>query len=301
MSFDLKSLSLSLADLQQAAEKDSTEKKNYKDERFWKPTMDDAGNSYAVIRFLPPAKGETVPWVKFWDFFFKGKNTNLWYAEKSLRSIGKTDPVGEYNRLQWADESGTVADVEARKAGVRNRKSRLNYIFNIYVVDDKNNPENNGKVFLYRTGATIYNMIKEALKPEFPDEAPIPVFDFLKGANFKVKVFTKDNNFASYEKSAFESPSPFLDGDVKKIEAVYNKIYPLQPLVAEDQFKSYDELKTKLYRTLGLDVDGVSVVGNKPAYEKPAGASKANTEGPPEDEEGDDDPLSYFKDLAEDD
>ena len=29
------------------------EKKSYADERFWKPTVDKAGNGYAVLRFLP--------------------------------------------------------------------------------------------------------------------------------------------------------------------------------------------------------------------------------------------------------
>lgn len=301
MSFDLKSLSLSLADLQEAAEKDTSEKKNYKDARFWKPTQDDAGNAYAVIRFLPPAKGETVPWVKYWDWGFQNKHNKLWYFEKSLRTIGKTDPVSEYNRDQWADTSGDQEDIERRQNGVKNRKARLNYVFNIYVINDTNNPENNGKVFLYRTGATIYKMIKEALKPEFPDEQPIPVFDFLNGANFKVKVFNKDNGFASYEKSSFESPSPFLKGKVDEIEQVYNKIYPLQPFIAEDQFKSYDELKTKLYRVLGLDVDGIPVTGNKPSYQK-AKASEAtvDTSEEPTEEDEDDDPMSYFKDLAED-
>jgi len=30
-----------------------------KDERFWQPEVDKAGNGYAVIRFLPPPKGRS--------------------------------------------------------------------------------------------------------------------------------------------------------------------------------------------------------------------------------------------------
>ena len=32
------------------------EKKSYKDERFWRPTVDDSGTASAVIRFLPNVK-----------------------------------------------------------------------------------------------------------------------------------------------------------------------------------------------------------------------------------------------------
>lgn len=298
MAFDLKSVQMSLSSLQGQVEKDSSEKKSYKDDRFWKPTRDDSGNAYAIIRFLPPAVGETVPWAKYYDFAFKGP-TGQWYFEKSLRSIEKLDPVGEYNRNVWADQSGTVADVEERQKGVKRRKARLNYIFNIYVIKDSANPANEGKNFLFRAGSTIYKIIKDTMYPEFPDEKGVPVFDFLEGADFKVKVFTQ-NDLPNYTKSGFDSPSPFLGGDADAVEKVYNKIYPLQPFTAPDQFKSYDELKTKLYRVLALDIDGKVTLGTSASYQQ----SGNKAEAPPPDldagEEDDDaGSMSYFKDLAE--
>ena len=46
------------------------EKKSYVDERIWKPVMDKTGNGYAVIRFLPAVKGESLPWAKVWNHAF---------------------------------------------------------------------------------------------------------------------------------------------------------------------------------------------------------------------------------------
>ena len=59
------------------------EKKNYGDDRIWKPTVDKAGNGYAVLRFLPAGEGQDLPWARYWDHGFKGP-TGMWYIENSL-------------------------------------------------------------------------------------------------------------------------------------------------------------------------------------------------------------------------
>src|SRR5210317_987232 len=79
---------------------------------IWKPTVDKAGNGYAVIRFLPEAQGEELPWVRMFDHGFQGPGG--WYIENSLTTIGQNDPVGEYNSTLW--NNGTDAGKEqARK------------------------------------------------------------------------------------------------------------------------------------------------------------------------------------------
>ena len=70
------------------------------DDRFWKPEVDKSGNGYAVIRFLPAAEGEDLPWQRYWDHGFKGPS-GLWYIENSLTSIGQQDPVSEANSELW--------------------------------------------------------------------------------------------------------------------------------------------------------------------------------------------------------
>ena len=103
--------------------------------KFWKPTRDKAGNGFAIIRFLPPTSGEEMPFTRIWDHGFQGP-TGLWYIENSLTTIGKDDPVSEFNGKLW--NSGVDADKEQ----ARKQKRRLKYISNILVIKDSGNPDN---------------------------------------------------------------------------------------------------------------------------------------------------------------
>ena len=181
------------------------EKKSYVDERLWKPTMDKTGNGYAVIRFLPAPKGEDLPWVKLWNHAFQGP-TGQWYIENSLTTLGNNDPVSEYNSKLW--NSGIESDKEI----ARRQKRKLSYYSNIYVVSDTANPQNEGKVFLYRYGKKIFDKVMEAMQPPFPDTDPINPFDFWEGANFKLKL-RKVDGYWNYDLSSFDGPTKLLDDD----------------------------------------------------------------------------------------
>ena len=143
------------------------------DDRLWKPEMDKTGNGYAVIRFLPAPDGEELPWAKMYSHAFQGPGG--WYIENSLTTLGQKDPVSEHNRELW--NSGLDSD----KDTVRKQKRKLSYYANIYVVQDKANPENEGKVFLYKFGKKIFDKIMEAMQPEYEDETAINPFDFWAG------------------------------------------------------------------------------------------------------------------------
>ena len=142
--------------------------------------MDKSSNGFAVIRFLPATDGEDLPWSKYYSHGFKGKGG--WFIENSRTTLGQKDPVSEMNSELW--NSGNEADKDI----ARQRKRRLHYVSNILVVSDPANPQNEGKVFLYKFGKKIFDKIQEAMQPEFADEEAINPFDFWKGANFKLKV-----------------------------------------------------------------------------------------------------------------
>ena len=272
------------------------EKKSYVDERVWKPTVDKAGNGYAVIRFLPAAAGEDLPWVRYWDHAFQGP-TGQWYIENSLTSINKPDPVSELNSKLW--NSG----VEDDKATVRKQKRRLHYVANILVESDPGNPQNEGKVFLYKFGKKIFDMIMDSMQPEFQDEDPINPFDFWEGASFKLKI-RKVEGYRNYDKSEFASPGALLNGDEEELRKVYNSMYPLQEFADPTKYKSYDELKEKLNRVLGgttasfTTAESVSL--DEPAAEPVI--SEAAPTSPPvaKSSSDDDDTMSYFAKLAQD-
>jgi hypothetical protein len=265
---------------------------NAKDDRFWQPEVDKAGNGYAVIRFLPPSAGEELPWVRIWNHGFQGP-TGKWYIENSLTTLGKADPVSELNTELW--NSG----IEANKDLVRKQKRRLTYIANIYVVKDPAHPENEGKVFLYKFGKKIFDKIKDVMQPQFEDEDPVNPFDFWKGANFKLKIRNVEG-YRNYDKSEFDSATPLAEDE--QMESIWKKQHSLSEFVDPKNFKSYDELKTKLLVVLAATgasaprAEATSLEEDmpKPVPAKPAAKPKADFDDA-------DDSLSYFAKLANDD
>jgi len=269
------------------------EKKSYADERLWKPVVDKSGNGYAVIRFLPAVEGEDLPWAKVWNHAFQGP-TGQWYIENSLTTIGQNDPVSEMNSAYW--NSGVESDKEI----ARKQKRKLQYFANILVVQDKANPQNEGKVMLYRFGKKIFDKCMEAMQPAFEDETPVNPFDFWEGAEFKLKI-RKVDGYWNYDKSEFGAASPLFDND-DEIEAVWNKEYPLSEFSAESNFKSYDELKTRL----GTVLAGTTTVGNVTALmeDEPQKSAWVDTKEVPAPtptvtKDDEDDTMSYFEKLAE--
>jgi len=285
---------------------EQTKTDNRNDERFWQPTRDKAGNGYAVVRFLPGDAEAPTPWVRYWDHFFKGP-TGQWYVEKSLTSIGQADPLSESNSKLW-NEDGS----EEAKRIVRERKRNLRYIANVLIVSDPSAPENEGQVKLYRFGKKIFDKIMDSMQPQFPDEAPVNPFDMWQGADFTIKI-RKVEGYPNYDASSFKSPAQ-VAGDDDQLEAIYNKQHDCTEWTDPKNFKTYDELKSRLALVLGesaprtvrenvsLDTSTpyVAPQASAPAVAAPmaAPAPMATAENTALDE---DDTMSYFAKLAADD
>ena len=271
------------------------EKKSYVDERVWKPTVDKAGNGYAVLRFLPAAEGQELPWVRYWDHGFKGP-TGQWYIENSLTSIGQTDPVGELNSRLW--NSGIEADKETARA----QKRRLHYVTNILVLQDPSAPQNEGKVFLYKFGKKIFDKIMDSMQPDFADETPVNPFDFWEGADFKLKI-RQVEGYRNYDKSEFASPSALYDADESKLESVYNQLHDLSEFTNPTNYKSYDELKAKLMKVLGEEATaGAYTVQQEMQINEPVSTPEPQRLEPVSADQlsDEDDTMSYFAKLAND-
>jgi len=267
------------------------------DDRFWYPSVDKVGNGYAVIRFLPSPQNEDVPFVRVFDHGFQGPGG--WYIEKSLTTVGKPDPVSEYNSKLW--NSG----VEANKEIARKQKRRLHFISNIYVVHDSSNPENEGKVFLFKYGKKIFDKLNEAMNPQFADEEAVNPFDLWAGSNFKLKIRNVEG-YRNNDKSEFDRSKPLLDDD-EALEAVWKSEYSLQEFIDPKSFKSYEELKEKLNRAISEDA---FLSGSKKAEDedlqwketpapKQRGAVAPKIPESSNYEDDDDGALDYFKKLAD--
>jgi len=264
------------------------------DERTWKLDVDKSGNGYAVIRFLPAPENEDLPFVKLYSHAFQGPGG--WYIENSLTSLGQKDPVSEYNTQLW--NNGT----DAGKETARKQKRKLTYMSNIYVVKDPANPDNEGKVFLFKYGKKIFDKLTAAMQPEFEDEEAIDPFDFWQGANFKLKA-KNVAGYRNYDSSEFAAVSPLLDDD-DALEGLWKKQFSLAEIVAADQFKSYEDLKKRLEYVLGSkrpaqDPDVFEEDNDRGEAEElvTAAVSAPQTTSTVDKEE--DDALSYFAKLAE--
>jgi hypothetical protein len=285
---DLKKNSTSMASkLQEELEK-SNKSNDYKDDRFWRPTLDSASNGYAVIRFLPAVEGEDIPWVKLYSHAFKGKGG--WFIHNCPTTLGEKCPVCEANSELW--NSGTESD----KRIARDRKRKLNYVSNILVVEDPSAPQNKGKVFLFKYGKKIFEKIQEQMNPEFQDESAVNPFDFWKGANFKLKV-RKVEGYVNYDKSEFSAASELFEGDDAKLEALWKKQYALKEFVNPKEFKSYPELKTKLVDALGGDVRAMGETEETIEDEPQVRSNRKPLRKPEPDE--DVDVESYLKSLED--
>lgn len=273
------------------------------DENVWKLSVDSQDVGSAVIRFLPAPPGEDMPYVRMWDHGFQGPGG--WYIENSRTTLGESDPVSEYNSKLW--NSGQ--EDEARK-----QKRRLSYYSNIYVVKDSKNPENEGKVFLYKYGKSVFDMLNEAMHPQYDDIDPVNPFDLWEGADFKLRSRNKDG-WRSYDRSEFASPGVLTKPDGTEmsddeLEEIWKSQHSLQEIVDPKNFKSYDELQARLHKVLGLDggthAPTRSAEGDdeemsfKPEFKEREATSPKQSSSPSDDDDFDFDDLMKEDDDLED-
>lgn len=305
--------------LQKELEKQGGGKReSYDDPRFWSLERDKTGNGSAVIRFLPASEGESEPIVRIYSHHFQGKGG--WLIENCPTTIqGQKCPICEANNELWEESHGD--DSHPSRKIARDRKRKVNYISNIYVVSDPSNRENEGKVFLFKYGKMIFDKIQAVTNPSDPDDPKFNPFNLWTGANFKLKAFI-DSGYVTYKDSRFTTQAP-LNEDDAKMEKIWKTQHSLREFVDPKMFKSYEELQTKLDKVLKNSNASPKAESAKPNdfrskmnvdedVEKRFGPSTKKDEKPPfkpntkkaeqeETDEEEDDALSYFKKLAQED
>jgi hypothetical protein len=279
---------------------------NNKDD-FWLAELDKAGNGSAVIRFLPtPAVDEktnpdaALPWAKVFQHAFKGPS-GKWMIDTCPTTLGNGTecPVCDNNSVLW--NSGLESDKEFVR---KNTKRKVHYISNIYIVNDPKHPENNGTVRLFKYNESIFQKLMDAIKPKFEDEAPFDPFDLFTGADFKLRIY-KDGEYSNFDKCEFASCGPVLD-DEAEMEKVYNQEQSILKYLDPANIKSYDELKTRMEKTLGLNGDGTKAKRTTvETLKEAAETAKVSGKRPqtPASERtlpaDDDDDMDYFRKLAD--
>lgn len=204
------------------------------------PTKD--GDIYkATIRFLPHLSKETGELVEGDEGYFINKRTYFITFPNDQNYTGVYDmssndlfkcPLAStiYNLSKKAkdltDPANGIASAMYTEH-LKNQPGKENYYSYIYVVDDKTNPENNGKLFVFQYGKQIKDKIDLQLK-----DKGIDVFDPLHGKDFELYVTTKTLNgnvVPVYDNCNFESQSVMSIFDPEK-----NKMRKLKVTKDED-------------------------------------------------------------------
>lgn len=270
------------------------------DDRMWYPKTDEAGNGYAVIRFMPPAKDNNLPWAKMFKHRFK--ENGQWFIAECPTTIDKDCPVCSANSELWKTES------KANRSIASTRKRKIEYYLNVLVEKDSATPENEGQVKIFRCGVKLFEKLQNAQNPEFEDEQPIDPFDFWEGASFKLKI-RKVEGQTNYDKSEFNDPSELFDGDDDRLEEVYNQLHDLREFISEDKFADYDALESRFNRVIGAEnvknapTSAEAMMEKKVAKAAPAEeAPSAEPDLPESSDSGEEeDAFAMFQRLAEED
>ncbi len=275
------------------------------DERLWVPTVDKAGNGYAVLRFLPPPKGEDAAFVRVFDHGFKGP-AGKWFIELSRTTIGEDDPVSDMNSKLWAQGENSEGRKTVSGDNANNRpgtKRRTAFYSNVLVVEDPDKPENNGKVFLFKYGKKIFDKLNDAMNPKFKDETALNPFDLWEGADFKLKI-RKFEGQRNYDKSEFDRTTIGPAGGMtdEQLELLWGSEHSLASFLDPAKFKSYEDLQKKLNTV--MDIQGTPATRaagpDTPPKEEPKESRREEAKEPAKSDPGtdDDESLEFFKNLT---
>jgi hypothetical protein len=239
--------------------KSQTKSKTFeKDTRFWTPTLDTEKNATVIMRFLPDPDMEL--WSKYYShsFDYNVDGNKKWWIRNCLNTFGydQNCPICKKNMEYWNSAFQSDKDI----AGKRKRKET--YVANVLIITNKNNPEDEGKVFLFKFGKKIFEKLKRHIVPtaqdlEDPDFVEFNPFHPLEGANFTLKV-KPQGDYPNYDDSKCSIPKPLFAGDEKKITKVLGECISLAEFTDLKNYPTNEEVIQKLGNILGLGTPTVA-------------------------------------------
>lgn len=259
-------------------------KSNDKDNRFWKPTMikstkggDVVGTCSDVIRFLPESYADLklVAEGKFSDIYlspifhrqhhaFQGPNG--WYFAESRSMLVDENGVAEkcpvFARVKPMWDEAKETDNKARMTKIKEYFTKPEYFANILVIKDGSNPENNGKVFLFKLTKAMKEKLDACFESEFEDEPTFNPFDLDEGRAFELRLEYKNKKIgektfpvADYAKAKFQStPSPLADTE-EEIDSIMEQAHSFFSYLSA--VKTEAELNAQLDKVFSYKSDKV--------------------------------------------
>jgi len=218
--------------------KEEKRKPYEKDPRLITVTTNDEGNGSLILRFIPDSDFRTVS--KAFSHFgtIEANGETRRFIANCPTTIGQQCPYCEEYLAAWR-----VKD-EATISLLKSGKRKETYLSNVLIINDPGNPENNGKVFLYKYSYLVNEMLKSAMKgDDTTGEPPIDVFHPVEGANFVLK-YSKLGNKTSLQGSKFLRQSSIIKTE-KDLNELLSKTINLTEYEKELEYLPYEELKRK--------------------------------------------------------
>lgn len=189
------------------------------------------GKTY-IVKILPFAADPSKTFHHYYMHGWTSFATGQYVGCLSPTTYGERDPISEARFKALRDKGSELAE-KFNKV----RRAEKWYV-NVLVLDDPNDPDNNGKVKILRYGKQLGKIIEDAISGEDSDEFGARVFDMSKnGVNLKIKV-DEQGGYANYTSSRFASVNPVNYSDVEAAE-IYEKCHPLDEV---NTARTYDEI-----------------------------------------------------------
>lgn len=245
--------------------------------KYWSIGLGKEESGYAIIRLLPPAEDEDMPFVTVEDYFLKRRNKGddadkkpfNYYITRSLTSAGGRDPV---NDEFWFHMEKAVKnnDETAKKVARESYGANRHYIMWILVVEDPKNPSNNGQVKKFKMTPGLFKLVQEQLNPdENLGETGCNPFDLWEGKNLRIVAkYDSTKRMRSYASSKFEEVSAVGDDDY--IAEVYDQVTGLKDELDVNnklkfKYSTYDEalvaFEKFIERPVSINKESMKLIG----------------------------------------
>ncbi len=282
------------------------DKKQKNDDGLLRPKLEQGENGVRelTIRFLPnlqrdgkigpTAIEKSIIYAKFQN------NPELQGYFDSLKGIGKECPL---TKTYWLLKNSKNPDDQDKASLINSSKKYYAYV---YVVEDSQVPENEGKIFIFPFGYKIFEKIKAQKEKK---KSPCKVEDLINGKDFTLRV-KEVGGFYNYDTSEFEESSPItfegkklkVSGDnqisaeerQRVVDFLYTRTHELEEYAPKDWSpEQYDKAHKIIALLTGTGYDNTSNFAAPKSEAKPLAAS--NVFGDSDEDEDEDKPAKMVK------
>jgi hypothetical protein len=208
--------------------KETVENNSFKD--FMKMEPD---KTY-IVRLIPNLENIKGTRFHYYQHVFKSVVNGKYISVLCPHTYGEKCPIDEYRSKVYASKNDTM--IEQIKPLKRTEK----WLYNVYVIKDPSNPENQGQIKIINAGTQLQKIIQNAIDGDDKEEfGSHRIFNLSpSGCNLKIKVEKNDGGYPTYVSSKFMSPSE-VEG-LDDADEVYSQFKTLDTIF---QQRSYDEIR----------------------------------------------------------